>query len=294
MRRQKKRLLQFSGDVGRELSWQTGGRSYYTRNLEALRTGHTWCFIVGCNNSGTSLLHSILDRTGAVSTFELEGQRYTRTMVRAARRGHERVWTEFLDELRLTEDDSLDRLPRLLHDWMRELAPPVRSLIVEKTTANAVRLRWLRKAFPNSRFVAMVRNGYAVCEGICRKGENDVRRAARHWNRVNRLIQDDSAHLDNVLVLRYEDLVDAPEATAGRLAGFLGIPAASVASAMAGQFDFATVRGEGFQKLENLNDASIARLSPGDIEIIGEEAAEMLEALGYRRRPQGPGREVAA
>lgn len=280
--RQQKRISQISGDAQRTLSWQLGGRSFYTRHVEALGTAHTWCFIVGCNNSGTSLLHSILARTGQVSTFELEGQRYTRTMVRAARRGHQRVWTEFLDELRLTEDDSTEQLPRLLHDWMRELEPPIQRIIVEKTTANAVRMRWLQKAFPDSRFIAMVRNGYAVCEGIYRKGEKDMTRAARHWNLVNRIMLEDAAHLDHFLLLPYEELVQAPEASAARLQDLLGIDAGRIRDAMSGEFSFTTVKGRDAQGMENMNSAGIARLSASDLEIISREADEMLGRLGYR------------
>lgn len=279
--RQRKRFRQLAGDVSREVSWRLGGASFYRRHGEALARGYRWCFVVGCNNSGTSLLHSILGRTGQVSTFELEGQRYTRTLQRAARKGHERVWTEFLDELRLTESDAIDCRPRLLHDWLRELEPPLEHVIVEKTTANAVRMRWLQKAFPDSVFVAMVRNGYAVCEGIYRKGERDMRRAARHWNLANRIMVDDGGCLERFTLLSYEELVQQPEATAERLGALLGIDAGNVRNAMAGEFSFATVKGKGNQGMENLNAAGIARLAPGDFDVINAEASEMLSRLGY-------------
>lgn len=139
-----------------------------------------------------------------------EGQRYTRALARAARRGHERVWSEFLDDLRMSTKDDLSRAPCLLHDWMREFSVPIRETIVEKTTANAVRMPWLQKVFHRSCFIALVRNGYAVTEGIRRKGLKSVERGARHWNVVNKIMMEDAQDINNFLLLHYEDLVNKP------------------------------------------------------------------------------------
>ena len=35
-------------------------------------------------------------------------------------------------------------------------------------------MRWLQEVFPNSCFIGVVRNGFAVAEGIKRKGEKPV------------------------------------------------------------------------------------------------------------------------
>jgi hypothetical protein len=65
---------------------------------------------------------------------------------------------------------ALRPVPRLLFDWLEALGTPLSPRILEKTTANAVRMRWLHQAFPRSAFIGVVRNGYAVAEGIRRKG----------------------------------------------------------------------------------------------------------------------------
>ena len=269
-------------DMARHFDWYLGGgKRFFERYSPQMIFSHKWCFIVGCNNSGTSLLQGILERSGQVSTMPHEGQRYTRVLTRAARRGHERVWTEFLDDLRMTTEDDLSRAPRLLHDWMRELSVPIRETIVEKTTANAVRMLWLQKAFPHSYFVGLVRNGYAVTEGIRRKGLKSVERGARHWNTVNKIMVKDAQDINNFLLVHYEDLVNKPNEVARQLGGFLELEPDSLQDALIGKFSFSTVLGKGSQPIRNFNSKSIKKLNSDDIRKIYHEACEMLNYFGY-------------
>lgn len=282
--RQINRMRQLREDLGRAASWHLGGgRESAYRNFEEWVHDHTWCFIVACNNSGTSLLQRILENSGEVSTFPLEGQRYTRTLVRGARRGYERVWSEFLSELRLTEADDTDCRFRLLHDWMRELGAPTKPIIVEKTTMNSVRMRWLQRVFPKSVFIGLVRNGFAVSEGIMRKGNKSALRAATHWNLVNSIMLDDAERVDNFLLLRYEDLVMDQDGSAETLAEFLKVPKARLSTAMTARYDFSTVNGSGMQPVVDLNAPAIARLSSEDYGTISRVAAETLNRLGYEQ-----------
>lgn len=280
--RQADRLTQMKEDASRSISWHfRGGRRSAEERFERAVREHEWCFIVACNNSGTSLLQRVLENTGVVSTFSLEGQRYTRTLVRGARRGHERVWTEFLDELRLTEGDSAECRYRLVHDWMRELANPVGPLIIEKTTMNAVRMRWLQSVFPRSRFVGLVRNGFAVTEGIMRKGNKSAARGARHWNLVNKIMLDDAKHIENFMLLRYEDLAMQRDQCVRELSRFLDIPYDNLGGAMKRRYEFSTVNGVNSQEITDLNEIGISRLTQNDVDTVRREASEMLAKLEY-------------
>ncbi len=279
------RTLRANEDLKRSFSWHIlGGKVFFERYLTEILSSHKWYFIVACNNSGTSLLQNILEYTGQVSTMEHEGQRYTRTLVRATKKGYERVWSEYLDELRMTGKDPLQILPRLVHDWMEELIPPVKNTIVEKTTANAVRMQWLQKAFPNSSFIGMVRNGYAVVEGIRRKGDKSIERGARHWNRVNKIMRDDANKIDNYFQLKYEDLVERSEDKIAKLAGFINLDQECITQAMDKTYGFSTIRGQGRQGVTNFNKESIDRLSKDDRSIIDGLASEMLDYYGYKRK----------
>lgn len=276
------RMEEALADVARAVDWHAlGGRRFFERHCTEIIRAHKWCFIVGCNNSGTSLLQRVLERSGAVSTFVHEGQRYTRALARARKRGHERVWTEFLDELGLTATDSLACVPRLVHDWMRELQAPVREIVLEKTPANTVRMTWLQEAFPRSYFIGLVRNGYVVAEGIRRKGGKPVERGARHWGTVNRIMLDNARHVDHFLEVRYEDLVNDFAATVRRIAAFLQIEPGAMLAARDGVYDATTVLGSGEYGICDFNGPSLQRLTDEDIRAIRREAGEMLEYFGY-------------
>lgn len=282
VRRKTRRLRLTGADIARAFRWYIGGgRRFFNRYSEQLLATHKWCFIVGCNNSGTSLLQDVLERTGQVSTFPLEGQVYTTALMRSNRQRFPRIWSEYLDDMRLTEDDRLTCVTRLLHDWMGTLRLPLREIIVEKTPANAVRMRWLQKAFPHCCFIGLIRNGYAVAEGIQRKSNQPVERGAQHWNIVNRIMVEDAKHIKHYLELRYEDLVDRPAESAKRLAQFIGLDCTKLERAMGEQYAFETVRGHNSNHIMNLNWDSIQRLSVEERRRICAEANEMLDYFGY-------------
>lgn len=276
------RIALLTSDLERMAGWYAGGgRRYYGRFSGEIINNHNWCFIVGCNNSGTSLLQSMLEKSGKVSTLQREGQHYTNVLPRGSRKGHERVWSEFIDELRLLEDSPKSIVPQLLHDWMREFEKPVKETIVEKTTLNACRMRWLQEVFPKSRFVGVVRNGYAVVEGIRRKGHKDVVRGARHWNLVNKIMIEDARKINNFLIVRYEDMIHRQKETIEQLAEFIGLELSDFDEAMEAEYSFATVSGSGSQSIRDFNQDSIRRLSKEDVDAIHREAQEMLTYFNY-------------
>ena len=269
-------------DIKRAIKWHIlGGKYFFNRYTPEILKAHKWCFIVGCNNSGTSLLQNLLESSGLISTFPHEGQRYTNVLTRASRRGYERVWSEFNQDLKLTGNDSLDCVPRLLHDWMTELPLPIKEIILEKTTANAVRLTWLQEAFPRSCFIGLVRNGYAVTEGISRKGEKSVERGARHWNLINKIMLQDSENLDNYLQIRYEDLVEEPQNVIEQIAEMISQDSDELNKEIKRQFVLNAVADSSMVNIRNYNDESIARLSHEEIRKIHNEAMEMLDYFGY-------------
>lgn len=284
--KKKKDYLEFLagmylGDMKRSTSWYIGGQKQrYQGQCRGIIDSQKWCFLVGCNNSGTSLLHKMLHRTGEVVSTEREGQYYTAVLERGHRRGYERVWTEFLNDIRMDENTEAD-IPRLVYDWVSSVEQPLKSVFLDKTTLNAVRMRWLQKAFPNSYFIGLVRNGYSVCEGIIRKGRKDATRAAVHWNLVNRIMMEDSQYIRNFMMVRYEDLVTKQEDTAKDIANFLGLSEGKLVETLDSKFNFETLDGKQSQGIKNYDQESIAKLSESQIQVIGENAKEMLTYFGY-------------
>ena len=264
----------WAGDLRRWASWHTGGARFFHRYGPTLAQAYRWCFIAGCNNSGTTLLQDLLVELEGVVTLPHEGQRYTRALRRASFRGHERVWTEKLTAVRMNAECDPARVARLLHDWHGALDAVPGSMVVEKSTTNAVRMRWLQAAFPGSRFVGLVRNGYAVTEGIKRKGHKSVERAARHWRAVNEIMLLDAEEIQEFLLLRYEDLVSGEAQALGRLAAFLGIQEEELTGA------FARL-GHRWGEISDRNAASIDALSSAERTRIEEIAGPTLRRFSY-------------
>lgn len=264
----------------KDVGWLFQRRSFSRRVPQLLRE-HRWVFLVGCNNSGTTLIHDVLAATGKFGFMPHEGQRYTDVMRRAHKRGFQRVWTEYVSELQLDEREPTTGVPRLLFDWFGELAPPLKPMILEKTTANAVRMRWLERALPGAAFIGIVRNGYAVVEGIKRKGGKSVARGARHWRLVNEMMLSDAKQVRNFLLVRYEDLVAAPERTLSGISEFLDLKSNDIWTAF--QNHDANLTDDSRISFVDMNARSISRLDESELGIITHEAGELLASLGYSR-----------
>jgi hypothetical protein len=133
-------------------------------------------------------------------------------------------------------------------------------------------MRWLQRAFPEAAFVGIVRNGFAVAEGIKRKGSKPVARGARHWRQVNESMLDDAKHVQKFLLVRYEDFVAEPRETLIKIAKFLDIRLDNIGAART--------------SIQNMNAKSISRLDATEIQTIAQEAADCLARMGYARHEE--------
>ena len=65
----------------------------------------TWVFLVGCYNSGTTLLAELLGQHPSISALSTEGHFITDQFVKDYDIGLPRMWVEREDLFRLNEDD---------------------------------------------------------------------------------------------------------------------------------------------------------------------------------------------
>ena len=160
-----------------------------------------------------------------------------------------------------------------------DLSKPV---LVEKSPPNAARTRWFQEHFENAHFIGIVRNGYAVAEGISRKGDPKsikegwpIEKSAWQWARSNQLMLDDAEYLNHFHLLKYEDLAASPQNALDQIAKFLELEPFPDLT----QQTFAIhERKEG---VKDMNASSIAKLSENDINIINDQAADIMSRLGY-------------
>lgn len=193
-------------------------------NLRIQLYADQWLFVIGCNNSGTTLLKTIIESHPNVIGIEGEGQYRTKKFVTDRDIRLNRLFSEKLDVFRnIKQVDPL----KVKYDWIISLLrrkTKRHRYILEKTTVNSVRIPWLIKHFPNARFVVIFREAYGVVEGMKRKEGIDVHRGTAHWNKTNTLIMDDLAGKNDVLYLKYEDLSDSPQIYISQIWEFLGLP----------------------------------------------------------------------
>lgn len=267
-------LREFIGQLHRELKIA----------LTPIPKNKTWVFLVGCYNSGTTLLAELLGQHPSISTLPTEGHFITDQFVKDYDIGLPRMWVYREDIFCMTEmDDSADPI-RLKKEWaMRfDLSRPV---LLEKSPPNSAKTRWLQQNFENAHFIGIVRNPYAVSEGISRKAEPKhlvngwpIEMSAYQWKRSNELLKEDSNYLERFVWVKYEDLVEDTKGTLDQLAHFLGLPSFYVIES-----NKSWKIHERDEDIKNMNHISIKRLSRNEIDIINQVAGDTIESFGYER-----------
>ncbi|NQT92418.1 MAG: hypothetical protein HQ559_06635 [Lentisphaerae bacterium] len=67
----------------------------------------------------------------------------------------------------------------------------------------------MRSVYPNSFFIGLVRNGFALCEGLIRRGWSS-RAAAEAYVRYTSKILEDGERLSSYAVVRFERMIEEP------------------------------------------------------------------------------------
>ena len=238
-----------------------------------------WLFLLGVSNSGTTILTRLLASHPELRVLPKEGQALTDALPTGDRAGTGRLWTERLDVFHLTEESDPAPALRARYDWAYHY-PRRPGVLVEKSPPNAVRSRWLQANFRPSRFLAIVRHPYAVCEGMRRRTRTPIEAAARQWAVANEVMLADSERLERVLLLTYEALTERPDETLERMRVFLDLDAPFDRSVAERPLRMVNVAGEP-RPLENFNLKSLEQLTDEEIATIDGIAGPMMERLGY-------------
>jgi hypothetical protein len=196
--------------------------------------GHTMVFLGGLHRSGTSLLFRLLRDHPQVSGFantgapEDEGQHLQSVYPPASRFGGEGRFG-FAPGAHLTEvaeAQARTSAAQLFAQWSRywDLDRPV---LIEKSPPNIIRMRYLQSLFPGARFVMITRHPLDVALASRKRvGHQPIWSLLRHWIHCHDLMAADGEHIDNLLLVRYEDLVRDPDGTLQALLSHLELPPA--------------------------------------------------------------------
>jgi hypothetical protein len=269
------------GKPAHDLRWRLSDRDALARWVDRRLAldGYYWLFLLGLNNSGTSILSTILAAHPRIRSLPNEGQLLTSAFPKTSEYGAGRNWTKFPDVFRWTEENDSAPALRARYDWAY-LYEPGPGILMEKSPPNSIRSRWLEQNFRPSRFLALTRHPYAVCEGIRRRTGLALEEAAEHWRRGNEILLEDCARLERCLLLTYEEVTEQPDEQLQRIERFLELDVPVDRDVLEVPIPMHNIGGRP-QLLQNLNGKSFERLSRDDRAAIDRVADPLMERLGY-------------
>lgn len=260
------------------------------KEAEARRLGteHRWVFILGLNNSGTTVLQQILSSHPEIHGLPGEGQFLTRALPNPTLEQRGRLFGCSPARYAADEHDRELDVLRVKYDWLQQY-PDRPGHLLEKSPPNALRGRWLQHHFQPCSFVLLFRSPYPVCEGILRRRASGapIEKAARHWATANRMLLDDLPQLGSAVQLRYEELCADPAGSLARVERLLKLRTPFRAESYSDTFKIKNLAGAP-AALQNFNAQSIARLSPAAVHTINAIAGATMARLGYARLEPAP------
>lgn len=235
-------------------------------------------FLLVANNSGSTLLHNLLKQSPDVSVLPYEGQLDNNWRgPHPIKLGVRHIFTE---------KESIFRDPAQ-YDWEHNKTywdsvwskyNPTAKVRLEKSPPNIVRTDMLLEHFADVKFISMIRNPYAMFEGIQRGNQAATdEQAMRHAIRVIE-IGNENRKLDNCLFFTYEQLTTDTKAIVDQIEGFLGIEGVDFSQPFRAK--------EYVRPIENLNEEQIDRIIklPHRMKLfrsILEPHEDLLKAYGY-------------
>lgn len=248
-----------------------------------------WIFITGCYNSGTTLLDQILASHPQISGLPDEGVMLTNQLVRPEDFGWRRMWSKCELEMK-TNKRSKNRNAITIKKHWSHFYDLQKEFLLEKSISNSTRLDFFNENFQPAYFIHIVRNGYAVAEGIKRKaqiiegnpynesGTYPISICAEQWVRSLQLVEQFKKNSQNFIQISYEDLSENPVSTINQILDKLLLDRFSE-----DHFTNSFTVHEKKSKILNMNEAAISRLNFNEKEEIDKVAGNYLSKYNYNR-----------
>jgi hypothetical protein len=220
-------------------------------------------FLLVPNNSGSSLLHNLIATSRDVAILPGEGQfceNFIGPVASTFNIAH--FFTEKENIFRNEKNYEWSVIKRQWDLHWKQSNPRAR-IKLQKSPPDITRPDLIKKHFEDVKFIIMVRNPYAMVEGILRANPNaTVEQAARHALRCLEIQLENSETYSTDLVLRYEDLTDNPDTSIQDIMAYLNLNDIEYTQI----FD---VKGY-VSPIKNMNDSQIKKLTSFQLKQINE------------------------
>ncbi|WP_298436722.1 sulfotransferase [uncultured Jannaschia sp.] len=248
-----------------------------------------WAFATGCYNSGTTIIARILAAHPGISALPIEGVNLTDAFPDLEAGGWQRMWHRNDVIAAAFSPDPAELARTAIRDWSPWCAPGT-TVMLEKSIIHTRWMPLLDRAFPDARFIFILRNGLCACEGILRRARPSGRaatelgsdayapeEAARQWIASNAPLLGDAPAPSRMLVVRYEAFVADPVRELRRILDHLDLDASVVGMTTSGLVRMGKLEFE----VVDQNPASLARLATDTRERLETALSPALAALGY-------------
>lgn len=251
-----------------------------------------YIFVSGCHNSGTTLLANLLALHPNIEKTTPKVHHLPDGLPTAKEYGYARMFCKCFDKVSLNPDlyteADISKIKKIWQLWAP--APKQKSsyLLVDGPV-NLPRLDFLKQWFKPAYFIFIVRNGYAVSEGIYRKSRTannpahyifkdgyPIEWCAEQWKACDQIMYSSLKKIKNYHIIYYENLVAKPDNVLNHLANLLELNNFSESTQ-----DRVFNVHEKKSTIRDYNLDSIGRLSDHQYKVISEIAREALIKHNY-------------
>jgi hypothetical protein len=259
-------------------------------------------FVVGVPRSGTTLMRDLISRHPQVAMpqdefqlipflikrfghkAELDGtdiNRYVTIIKRSAFYHHRKVDTP-LSNWRPKHSTLPEIISETLLYFAPKEAPSDLRYVGDKTPNNLLHLEAILQSFPESKFIHVVRDPRDVAVSSRKAWEKSLIRVAHQWQRGVTAANDFSQkHPNNILTVRYEDLLADSRAELSSVCNFLDLPFDESLLELAGSREkMGDAAGYPGVKIDNTGKFE-ATLSEQELELFSSYIHKEMAAYGY-------------
>ena len=173
-------------------------------------------------------------------------------------------------------------------------------LLCKNTNGVVFASKLFSEMYPDATFIALARNGFALCEGYVRRGWT-AERFGNMYDKVCRKMIDDANNMERYCLVRFEDMLRDPVTFIGKIFDHAGLDLGAMPKvrmrakqsmdkdgnrtfmfgSRTGENQWVNIEDIGTHLRKDVNENQIARLTPQDREAFLSTAEYAMRHLGY-------------